>query len=51
MELNDRLWVGWDRYIDVVERGWECWVYFHGSQRIENGVYIQARVEKIDYEE
>ena len=43
-----RLRLGWRRYIDVVEKGWECWVYFHGPHRFENGVYAKGIVDNID---
>ncbi|MDE0420724.1 MAG: phosphoribosyltransferase [Gammaproteobacteria bacterium] len=42
--------LGWRRYIDVVEKGWECWVYFHGRHRFENGVYAKGIVDGIDLE-
>ena len=45
-----RLRLGWRHYIDVVEKGWECWVYFHGPHRFENGVYAKGIVEGIDPE-
>ena len=43
-----RLRLGWRHYIDVVEKGWECWVYFHGPHRFENGVYAKGIVDRID---
>ncbi len=45
-----RLRLGWRHYIDVVERGWECWVYFCGPHRFENGVYAKGIVDEIDPE-
>ena len=45
---DGRLRLGWHHYIDVVERGWECWIYFHGPHRFENGVYAQGFVDGID---
>ena len=45
-----RLRLGWRHYIDVVEKGWECWVYFHGPHRFENGVYAKGIVDGIDPE-
>ena len=45
-----RLRLGWRHYIDVVEKGWECWVYFHGPHRFENGVYAKGIVDSIDLE-
>jgi hypothetical protein len=48
--VNDgrSLILGWERYLDVVDRGDEVWVYFHGSHRFENGVYVKGRIEEID---
>lgn len=43
-----RLRLGWRHYIDVVEKGWECWLYFHGPHRFENGVYAKGIVDDID---
>ena len=49
--MRDRqLRLGWRHYIDVVEKGWECWVYFHGPHRFENGVYVKGIVDGIDPE-
>ena len=45
-----RLRLGWGHYIDVVEKGWECWVYFQGPHRFENGVYAKGIVDGIDLE-
>ena len=45
---DGRLKLGWRHYIDVVEKGWECWIYFHGRHRFENGVYVQGIVDDID---
>ena len=45
---DGRLRLGWRHYIDVVEKGWECWVYFHGPHRFENGVYVEGIVDAID---
>ncbi|MXY32685.1 MAG: hypothetical protein F4Y60_01055 [Boseongicola sp. SB0664_bin_43] len=42
-----RLQLGWRHYIDVVEKGWECWVYFHGPHKFENGVYAKGIVDGI----
>ena len=46
-----RLRLGWRHYIDVVEKGWECWVYFHGPHTFENGVYAKGIVDAIDLDE
>lgn len=45
---NGRLQLGWRHYIDVVESGWECWLYFHGPHRFDNGVYAKGIVDDID---
>ena len=46
--VDGRLRLGWLNYIDVVELGWECWVYFHGPHRFEDGVYAKGIVDEID---
>lgn len=48
---NGHLRLGWRHYIDVVEKGWECWVYFHGRHSFDNGVYVKGIVDGIDPEE
>jgi len=45
-----RLRLGWRHYIDTVEIGWECWVYFHGPQRFEDGVYVKGIVDAVNLE-
>lgn len=45
---SGRLRLGWRHYIDTVEKGWECWVYFHGPHRFENGVYVKGIVDNVD---
>ncbi len=47
---NGRIRLGWRHYIDIVERGWECWVYFRGPHRFENGIYLKGIVDFIDLE-
>ena len=47
---DGRLRLRWRHYIDVVEKGWECWVYFHGRHKFENGVYAKGIVDSIDLE-
>ena len=49
--VEGRLRLRWHHYIDLVERGWECWIYFHGPHRFENGVYAQGIVDAIDLDE
>lgn len=45
---DGRLRLGWRHYIDAVEKGWECWVYFHGPHRFDNGVYVKGLVADVD---
>ena len=42
---------GWKKYIEVIEKGWECWVYFHGRKTPQRGIYAIGFVTEIDYEE
>ena len=42
--------LGWKRYIDVVEEKSECWVYFHGQHKFENGVYVKGVIDEVDRE-
>lgn len=44
-----RLRLGWNKYLDVVSIQDEVWVYFHGPQRFENGVYIIGSITAIDF--
>ena len=46
---SGKLRLGWRHYLDVVEKGWECWVYFHGPHSFENGVYVKGTVDTIDH--
>jgi len=48
---NHRLRLGWKHYIDVVEKGWECWIYFHGPHKFDNGVYAKGFVDSIDLDQ
>ncbi len=43
-----RIRLGWRHYIDSVENGWECWVYFHRPHSFENGVYVKGIVDDVD---
>ena len=45
---GNSLRLSWKHYIDVVQRGWNCWVYFMGAGNFENGVYIKGTVEQVD---
>ena len=45
---GNNLRLSWKHYIDVVQRGWNCWVYFMGAGNFENGVYIKRTVEQVD---
>lgn len=42
------LLLGWERYLDMVTLGDECWVYFHGTHAFEDGVYIKGFIVAID---
>lgn len=48
--LNDDgdLELGWNRYLDSVDTGDECWVYFVGRHSFTPGVYIKGLVREID---
>ena len=39
---------GWRHYIDAVEKGWECWVFFRGPHNFEDGVYVKGIVDAVD---
>ena len=43
-----RLLLGWRHYIDAVEKGWECWVFFRGPHAFEEGVYVKGIVDAVD---
>jgi predicted amidophosphoribosyltransferase len=45
------LQLGWSRYIEAVERGSEIWVYFHGSHRFDNGVYVKGVAHAVGVDE
>lgn len=45
---RDRLTLGWHHYIDVLEKGAEVWVYFHGPHAFQRGVYVKGFVQEID---
>ena len=45
---GNNLILSWKHYIDVVQKGWNCWVYFMGAGNFENGVYIRGTVEQVD---
>ena len=40
--------LGWQRYLDAAGPGSEVWVYFHGPQKFQNGVYGKGYVESVD---
>jgi len=48
LENGKFLWLWWKRYLDFVESGSECWVYFHGPHAFTPGVYIKGFVRTID---
>ena len=41
--------LGWDRYIESVEKNSEVWVYFFGRQVGEPGVYVKGVPHTIDF--
>jgi predicted amidophosphoribosyltransferase len=43
-----KLELGWSRYIEDVAKGDEVWIFFHGPQKFEKGVYAQGIVTDID---
>ena len=45
---GSHLGLGWNRYLDEVQKGDEVWVYFHGPHRFTNGVYVKGRVDRVD---
>jgi hypothetical protein len=45
---NGRMILGWRHYIDVLERGAEVWVFFHGHSTYQPGVYAKGFVHEID---
>jgi predicted amidophosphoribosyltransferase len=40
--------LGWSRYLDELDVGAECWIYFHGRHAFTPGVYVKGFVAKID---
>src|SRR2546425_12172027 len=48
LRSGSRMKLGWKRYVEVVERGHEVWVYFRGPHAFASGVYIKGVVRKID---
>src|SRR5437763_1156105 len=40
--------LGWSRYLDSVDPGAECWIYFHGPHTFTNGVYVKGFISDID---
>lgn len=40
--------LGWERYIEDVQKSDDVWVYFHGPHQFENGVYIKGIVKEVD---
>jgi predicted amidophosphoribosyltransferase len=41
--------LGWVHYLDVVERGREVWVYFHGPHAFVDGIYATGVVRGVDF--
>jgi hypothetical protein len=42
--------LGWSRYLDAVDKGAECWIYFYGRHSFAAGVYVKGYVTTIDRE-
>lgn len=40
--------LGWKLYIDEVNKGDECWLYFKGRHAFVNGIYARGRVMEVD---
>lgn len=47
-DSDGRLKLGWRRYLDVVEPEDEVWVYFHGRDAFEDGVYLKGILDDIN---
>lgn len=47
-DARNRVTLGWQHYIDVLEKGAEVWVFFHGPHAFRPGVYIKGFVQEID---
>ena len=47
-ESNGRLELGWALYLDSVSLHDECWIYFRGPHKFDNGVYIKGTISSID---
>src|SRR6266404_1008690 len=45
--VSGTLRLGWDRYIDVVERGHEIWVHFRGPHAFADGVHVKGFVQSV----
>lgn len=40
--------LGWTIYLDVIDRGREVWVFFHGPHAFQPGVYIKGLVHRVE---
>jgi predicted amidophosphoribosyltransferase len=38
----------WNRYLDSVDVGAECWIYFHGHHAFSPGVYVYGYISSVD---
>lgn len=51
LEDGKYLHLGWKRYLDVVKRGDEVWVYFRGPHAFVEGIYLKGRVRGINLDD
>ena len=51
LERRRLLRLGWARYINVIRKGQEVWVYFRGPHKVTDGIYAKGFVHSIDFED
>lgn len=51
LEEGKYLNLSWRRYLDVVKRADEVWVYFRGPHTFDEGVYLKGRVKDINLDD
>lgn len=42
--------LGWTRYLDAVDLGAECWIYFHGRHSFAHGIYVKGFISEINHD-